>query len=206
MITITVTCPNAAQNKTVEVDVYIDPSGTVKNTLGDPISGATVTLERSDSSSGPFVAVPNGDAIMSPSNRTNPDMSNAQGAFHWDVIAGYYKVRAQKSGCHDPSNASISFVESAVLTIPPPATDLVLTLRCGETGPTPTPTPQGLLGDANCNGTVDSIDASLVLQYTAGLIQTLACLQLADVNHDGSVNSIDASLILQYTAGLISHF
>jgi hypothetical protein len=206
VITITVTCPNSAQNKTVEVDVYIDPSGTVRNTIGDPISGATVTLERSDSSSGPFVAVPTGDAIMSPSNRTNPDMSNAQGAFHWDVIAGYYKVRAEKTGCHDSANASISFVESAVLTIPPPATDLVLTLRCGETGPTATPTPQGLLGDGNCNGTVNSIDASLVLQYTAGLIQTLACLQLADVNHSGSVNSIDASLILQYTAGLILHF
>lgn len=61
------------------------------------------------------------------------------------------------------------------------------------------PTP----GDANCDGTIDSIDAALVLQYGAGLVQSLGCEGNADVNGDGVINAIDAALILQYTAGLI---
>lgn len=227
---IEVSCPGAGEDKDVEVDVYIDPSGVVKTTGGAPIPGATVTLYRSDSSAGPFDVVPDGSAVMSPSNRTNPDMTDAEGFFHWDVIAGYYKVRAQKQGCHAPGNAAQAFVETSVLTIPPPALNLELTLECpGGGGPTATRTPTrtptqpgaqptatrtrtrtptlvtpgGLNGDVNCNGNRDSIDATLVLQYGAGLLPTLQCLNLADVNHDGSVNSIDATVILQYVAGLL---
>lgn len=72
--------------------------------------------------------------------------------------------------------------------------------------PTRTPTPPAgclLTGDANGDGNVNAIDASLVLQRTAGLIGTLPCLAQADVNGDGNVNAIDASLDLQYSAGLI---
>jgi len=42
-----------------------------------------------------------------------------------------------------------------------------------------------------------------VLQYNAGLVTSLACLELADVNGDGRVDAIDAALILQFVAGLI---
>ncbi len=59
------------------------------------------------------------------------------------------------------------------------------------------------VGDANCGGTVDSIDAALVLQLTAGLVPSLRCQGEADVNEDGRVNTIDAALILQYIAGLL---
>ena len=111
-------------------NIYIDPSGVVETTGGAPIDDATVTLFRSDSSAGPFETVPDGSAIMSPSNRTNPDMTDATGHFGWDVIAGYYKVRAEAPGCHAPGDPSTSFVETGVLTIPPPVTDLVLTLEC----------------------------------------------------------------------------
>ncbi len=62
-----------------------------------------------------------------------------------------------------------------------------------------------VLGDVNCDGIVNSIDAALILQFVAGLVSSLPCAQNADVNHDGQVNSIDAAIILQYTAGLISH-
>ncbi len=68
---------------------------------------------------------------------------------------------------------------------------------------TPTPTPGGLIGDANKDGTVNSVDAALVLQYSAGLIGSIN--PRADANQDGTVNAIDATLILQYVAGLISH-
>ena len=58
-------------------------------------------------------------------------------------------------------------------------------------------------GDVNCSVTVNSIDASLVLQFTAGLLTTLPCSRSADVNLDGVSNTIDAALILQFDAGLL---
>jgi hypothetical protein len=60
-------------------------------------------------------------------------------------------------------------------------------------------------GDALCDGRKDSLDAVLVLQYTANLISGKPCSHLADVNGDGSVDALDATLILQYTAGLIPY-
>ena len=69
--------------------------------------------------------------------------------------------------------------------------------------PTPTATPPGLTGDANCSGGIDSIDAALVQQLVAGLVGSLSCEENADTNEDGSVNSIDATLILQHIAGLL---
>ena len=68
-------------------------------------------------------------------------------------------------------------------------------------------------GDVNLDGAVNSIDANLVLQHSAGLITlqgspSLAVSQQdrADVSNDNSVNSIDANVILQYGAGLINTF
>ena len=61
----------------------------------------------------------------------------------------------------------------------------------------------GLPGDANCDGTADSLDAALVLQYVAGLLYELPCQDLADADGDRVVTSVDAALILQYESGLI---
>ncbi len=63
--------------------------------------------------------------------------------------------------------------------------------------------PPSLIGDADCSSSVSSIDAALVLQYDAGLLETLDCLAGADVNRDGTIDSIDAALILQDVAGLL---
>jgi hypothetical protein len=69
------------------LDVYIDPSGFVRFVNGDPAVGAAVRLLRSESPDGPFALVADGSAIMSPSNRTNPDTAAADGATAWDVIS-----------------------------------------------------------------------------------------------------------------------
>jgi hypothetical protein len=61
--------------------------------------------------------------------------------------------------------------------------------------------PNWFNGDANCDGGIDSIDAAVVLQYDAGIVDSLA--GDGDANEDGAVNSLDASLILQFDAGLI---
>ena len=67
---------------------------------------------------------------------------------------------------------------------------------------TPSPTPI-LLGDANCDGQVNSVDAALILQHSAGLLPSLPCPEAADVNGDGDINSLDVALVLQHIAGLL---
>ncbi len=72
--------------------------------------------------------------------------------------------------------------------------------------PEPTPTPPSLLlltGDANCSGTVDSIDAALILQVSAQLVDSVLCPLNADVNASGAIDSVDAAIVLQAVAGLL---
>ena len=131
---ITIHCP-AGTDEHVLFDLYIDPSGVVETTTGQPLPDATVTLYRADASTGPYTAVPAGSAIMAPSNRNNPDTTDAAGRFGWNVITGYYRVRASHSGCHAPGDPSQPFAESDVLQIPPAVFDLQLRLACPDTVP-----------------------------------------------------------------------
>jgi hypothetical protein len=104
------------------------------------------------------------------------------------------------------------------------AADETLTITCGAAGhptdtptpcapncptatltpvpPTPTSTPTGVCGDANGDGSTNSLDSFWVLQLDAGLVAHVPRPELADLNHDGHVNSIDASIMLQIDAGL----
>jgi hypothetical protein len=140
-IEITIDCPPGPPDETTEFGIYIDPSGLVRNTLGQPIAGANVVLLRSSSASGPFFAVPNGSALMSPANRANPDQTDTAGHFGWDVVAGFYLVRASNPGCVAAANHSVAYAESRLMEIPPPVADLDLRLFCGEASPPPPPQP-----------------------------------------------------------------
>jgi Carboxypeptidase regulatory-like domain len=119
-------CPKPSEEGNVEFTIYIDPSGTVVDgNKGDaPVSGATVTLFRSETESGSYSMVENGSAIMSIGNRNNSSASTADGEFGWDVTPGWYKVEAAKAGCL--SDASPSF------KIPPEVIDIQLVLHCKE--------------------------------------------------------------------------
>lgn len=58
-------------------------------------------------------------------------------------------------------------------------------------------------GDTNCDGALNSIDAALVLQRVARLVNRVGCEDAADVNCDGDLTSSDAAIILQHSAALI---
>ncbi|HUD36299.1 MAG TPA: IPT/TIG domain-containing protein [Streptosporangiaceae bacterium] len=122
--------------------VRIDPSGTVEDTNGAPVPGATVTLLQSDGKLGPFTAPPSGSPIMAPS--VNPETTDAGGAFHWDVFAGYYQVTASKAGCATPGHPARPVVSTPVFQVPPPKVGLVLTLQCKGAGPSAKPQVSGL--------------------------------------------------------------
>jgi hypothetical protein len=62
-----------------------------------------------------------------------------------------------------------------------------------------------LYGDVNCSGQVNSIDSAVLLQLSAGFVNSVACPANADVNGDGQANSLDSALVLQFAAGLITH-
>jgi hypothetical protein len=129
LIRITILCPSGLP-EVIDFPIYIDPSGTVRTVEGDPIQNATVTLYYFDGTVGDFAVVPDQDAVMSPANRTNPDLTDEEGYFGWDVLAGLYKVRAEKAGCMSPNNPQLPYVESEILVVPPPVTDLDLRLDC----------------------------------------------------------------------------
>lgn len=128
-VEILIQCPNGTwQNTVFSLFLYLDPSGTVRTLSGRPVPDARVTLYRAESASGPFEVVPDGSAMMSPDNRDNWDLTDAEGRFRWDVIGGYYRVRAEREGCLAPSGAP--YVETEVLPVPPPVTGLELRLDC----------------------------------------------------------------------------
>lgn len=63
------------------------------------------------------------------------------------------------------------------------------------------------LGDVDENGSINSVDALLVLQHSVGS-KTLTAEQKkrADVTKDGNINSQDALKILQFSVGAITKF
>ena len=65
----------------------------------------------------------------------------------------------------------------------------------------------GILGDANCDGEVDNIDAMLIARYDVGLTAANKIhLEACDVNGDGAVDNIDAMLVARYDVGFTSKY
>lgn len=60
-----------------------------------------------------------------------------------------------------------------------------------------------LLGDVDGNGMVESVDALLLLRYSAGIIGQLPRMENADVNGDGAIDSMDALLVLRAALGIV---
>ncbi|MBQ6586956.1 MAG: leucine-rich repeat protein, partial [Coriobacteriales bacterium] len=69
------------------------------------------------------------------------------------------------------------------------------------------PQPQGMLGDADGNGEVNSRDALYVIRYATGRLDgSTFDLSVCDVDGSGEVNSRDALYIIRYATGRIDTF
>jgi hypothetical protein len=62
--------------------------------------------------------------------------------------------------------------------------------------------PPGLLGDVDCNTTVNAVDALLILREVAQLPPPAACIYLGDVDCDLALDAVDALGVLRYVAGI----
>jgi LGFP repeat/Bacterial Ig-like domain (group 3)/IPT/TIG domain/FG-GAP-like repeat/Putative Ig domain len=119
----------------------IDPSGSVVDTTGNPVNGATVTLLAQGGPAGSFSAVPPSSALIDPA--ANPEATGVSGGFEWEAVAGTYEVQASAPGCNSPGNPSQANVTGPPFALPPPAVGLFLTLECPGTA-RPTPVVTGL--------------------------------------------------------------
>ncbi len=127
-VVVTVDCNGTITQDTTPM--FVDPSGAVRTVEGTPISGATVTLYRSETQNGTYVVAASG--YLSTTNKTNPDLTDESGSFGWDVLPGYYKVRAEAAGCYAPGNPSQAYVETGALPVPPPVFNLDLRMECPD--------------------------------------------------------------------------
>ena len=118
-------------------NLLIDPSGTIVDTHGVPISGATVTLlQQSDPPIGAFSAAPPMSGEIEPD--VNPETTGSNGEYDWDAIAGTYEITASAPGCTAPGHPTQSDVTSSPFTLPPPEVGLDLVFSCASsTAPTP---------------------------------------------------------------------
>ena len=64
----------------------------------------------------------------------------------------------------------------------------------------------GLLGDVDCNGTIEAADARMILDYEAQLLDKELIVTVSDVSGDGVIDSNDAVLIQQYLAKKFEKF
>ncbi len=113
--------------------LFIDPGGTVIDTNGNPINGATATLLGQPATSGAFSTIDPASGAIEPA--TNPETTGASGAFDWEALAGTYEVEASAPGCYAPGDPSQPSVFTSPFGIPPPAVGLTLALECAGSTP-----------------------------------------------------------------------
>ena len=118
-------------------NAYIDPGGNVLDTNGNPISGAMVTILRSDAWAGPFAALDPSDPGILPA--VNPETTGSEGTFDWDVYSGYYEIQASAAGCTAAADPGDDTATIGPYPVPPPQLGLVVSMACANEAPAPQP-------------------------------------------------------------------
>lgn len=211
-----VICPESPVPIAVPVGkvILIDPSGFVTDAVTSlPIQGATVWLQVFKdgqwSNANPFFLI-DGQATISP--QINPQTTDSEGHYGWDVAAGKYRVVVTADGYIGQTSTEVD--------VPPPVLDLDVALQpVGSGTPTPPPSGQQTWGDVNCSGGPNPVDSLLILRNDAGISSASAqgaCPQLGaqvPVNgilrfwgdldcSGGPPDPIDSLKTLRYDAGL----
>ena len=159
-----------------------------------------------------FEVTANGKTVWRYVNPVTGDGPLRQGdpipPFSVDFQANFV-FKIMRYGADFPGLAGRDLTPGGALELPKPTptattTPTVTATPTATATPTSTPTPVIAPGDVNGDGDVSAIDAALILQFNAGLLDSLRYPGSADVNVDGDINSIDAALVLQFTAGLLS--
>jgi hypothetical protein len=181
--------------------LWIDPSGTVINTRGNPIEGATATLLEQSLAASPFMKVEPSSGAIEPAE--NPETTTASGQFDWNALAGTYEMEASAPGCHAPGEESQPDVFTSPFVLPPPAVGLVLTLECaGGTAPTPKVSGLSVPGGATAGGNVVDILGEGLADVTAvhfGVntsvhVQPLSPYAVAGVAPAGASGTVDVTV------------
>jgi hypothetical protein len=147
-------------------NLFIDPSGTVIDTHGNPIRGAVASLLGQLAEGEPFSLVPESSGAFEPAE--NPEKTDASGQFDWNALAGTYEVEASAAGCHAPGEGTQPDVFTSPFVLPPPAVGLMLTLECaGGTAPMPKVTGLSVAGGATAGGNVVDIEGEGLAGVTA---------------------------------------
>jgi choice-of-anchor C domain-containing protein len=123
-------------------NTLIDPSGTVLDTNGNPIDDATVTILRADTAAGPFAPLSPAEPGIEPA--VNPQTTDSDGTFHWDVMSGWYEIQASAPGCTDATDPDQTTSTIGPYPVPPPQVGLIVTMACAGEAPPPTPSVTGL--------------------------------------------------------------
>jgi len=136
-LTLRINCGGTIITVTIGSITLVDPSGYVTDAVTEEvIPEATVTLQRLDDST--WTDVNPYETTGDPPSPTikpqvNPQLTDDEGHYGWDVIAGTYRVVVEKDGYVAQTSQSV--------TVPPPVTDLNIELVPGAATPTPTVTP-----------------------------------------------------------------
>jgi methionine-rich copper-binding protein CopC len=118
-------------------NTFIDPSGNVLDTNGNPVTGATATIMRSDTIDGTYTPLDPTQPGIEPA--VNPETTAADGVFDWDVYSGFYEVQASAPGCTDAADSSRSAATIGPYPVPPPQVGLTVTLACADEAAAPPP-------------------------------------------------------------------
>ena len=57
------------------------------------------------------------------------------------------------------------------------------------------------LGDVNCDGTSNNLDAMMIFQYSLGNLESLPCEENSDVHLNAILNNVDAMILFQWALG-----
>jgi hypothetical protein len=123
-LTLRVDCDGLILSVNIGSLTLIDPSGFVTDSVtAAAIPEATVTLQRMDA--GVWTDVNPYETAGDPPSPTsspqvNPQLTDADGHYGWDVVAGTYQVIVEKEGYVTQTSPSV--------TVPPPVTDLNIQL------------------------------------------------------------------------------